>query len=98
MLLVMLSLLMIYFHLRRFVPLPLSQTRRTQSTCKASQPTTPPAESGAHTWKNLIIYHVLHLRVLAFTETGVSEKEAVGNFAPDLQFMEMDIVHGMTAR
>ena len=46
----------------------------------------------------MIIYHVLHLRVLAFTETGVSEKEAVGNFAPDLQFMEMDIVHGMTAR
>ena len=42
--------------------------------------------------------HLLRLRVLAFTETGVSDKDAIGNFAPDLTFMEMDIVHGMTAR
>ena len=43
--------------------------------------------------------HVLDLhRVLAFTETGVGERDAVGRFAPDLTFMEMDIVHGMTAR
>ena len=45
------------------------------------------------------VCHVLDLhRVLAFTETGVSDKDAVGSFAPDLTFMEMDIVHGMTAR
>ena len=37
-------------------------------------------------------------RVVAFTETGVSDKDTVGNFAPDLTFMEMDIAHGMTAR
>ena len=42
--------------------------------------------------------HLSDPRVVAFTETGVSEKDAVGNFAADLTFMEMDIVHGMTAR
>jgi len=43
-------------------------------------------------------YSTCGIRVLAFTETGVSDKDAIGNFAPDLTFMEMDIVHGMTAR
>ena len=47
---------------------------------------------------HLILSYVSDPRVVAFTETGVSEKDAVGNFAADLTFMEMDIVHGMTAR
>ena len=45
-------------------------------------------------WMTLLIFY----RVVAFTETGVSDKDTVGNFAPDLTFMEMDIAHGMTAR
>ena len=45
-------------------------------------------------WMILLILY----RVVAFTETGVSDKDTVGNFAPDLTFMEMDIAHGMTAR
>jgi len=49
--------------------------------------------------KNLAAnYSTCGIRVVAFTETGVSDKDTVGNFAPDLTFMEMDIAHGMTAR
>jgi len=72
------------------------ETRNLQELCTVAFEPNP--QHTNHLKSLAANYSTCGIRVLAFTETGVSEKDAVGSFAPDLTFMEMDIVHGMTAR
>merc|ERR1712106_852901 len=72
------------------------ETRNLQELCTVAFEPNP--QHTDHLKSLAANYSTCGIRVLAFTETGVSEKDAVGNFAADLTFMEMDIVHGMTAR
>merc|ERR1711971_1320241 len=72
------------------------ETRNLQELCTVAFEPNP--QHTNHLKSLAANYSTCGIRVLAFTETGVSDKDAVGSFAPDLTFMEMDIVHGMTAR
>jgi len=72
------------------------ETRNLQELCTVAFEPNP--QHTEHLQSLAANYSTCGIRVVAFTETGVSEKDAVGNFAADLTFMEMDIVHGMTAR
>jgi len=72
------------------------ETRNLQELCTVAFEPNP--QHTEHLESLAANFSTCGIRVVAFTETGVSEKDAVGNFAADLTFKDMDIVHGMTAR